>query len=196
MAPRPVLATCLHGVATLLLAAGAALAGDRTSGVLGAGTPFETRWSAYRADEPGPTVVLTAGMHGNEPAGARAARQIAGWTVASGSLIVLPRCNEPALAAERRRIPGLDGDAGDLNRHFPPDAAEHAGEVEDDFVAAGLGHEPHAVRQVDGVGGQRRRVIFDIAGEADRGRAERFEAGGIVFALREAGVEGAQQRRD
>lgn len=130
-------------VATALILLSAALAaGERTKGVLAPGTPFETEWSAWTADAPGPTVVITGGMHGNEPAGARAARQVADWTVARGRLVVLPRCNEPALAADQRRIPGLEGDAGDLNRHFPPASVEQGSEQAAriwDFV---LGWEP------------------------------------------------------
>ena len=91
----------------------------RTTGILATGTPFETRWHLFDSGEAGPTVVITGGMHGNEPAGVRAARQISGWTVSRGRLVVVPRLNEPALAAQQRRIPGLTDDAGDLNRHFP-----------------------------------------------------------------------------
>ena len=56
----------------LVLLATAVTAGERTKGVLAPGTPFETEWSAWTADAPGPTVVITGGMHGNEPAGAAA----------------------------------------------------------------------------------------------------------------------------
>ena len=92
---------------------------ERSNGLLAEGTPFETAWHAYDSGVPGPTVLVTGGIHGNEPAGARAAAQIASWTVARGRLIVVPRCNPPALAERTRRLPGLEGDAGDLNRHFP-----------------------------------------------------------------------------
>ena len=92
---------------------------ERLEGTLAVGTPFETEWHGYDSGVPGPTVLVTGGIHGNEPAGARAARQIADWTVARGRLVVVPRCNEPALEAGTRRIPGLKGDPGDLNRHFP-----------------------------------------------------------------------------
>ena len=82
----------------------------RSEGALAEGTPFETRWYVYESGLPGPTVVVTGGIHGNEPAGARAARQIADWTVSRGRLVVLPRCNEPALEARTRRMPELEKD--------------------------------------------------------------------------------------
>ncbi|MAF66229.1 MAG: hypothetical protein CMJ84_11310 [Planctomycetes bacterium] len=121
----PIRARALRCVAAATLLAATVAADERTVGILAPDTPFETDWSAYSADAPGPTVVITGGMHGDEPAGARAAGQIATWTVTRGRLVVLPRCNEPALAARRRRIPGLKDEAGDLNRHFPPTAREH-----------------------------------------------------------------------
>ena len=87
-------------------------------GIIAGGTPFETRWYSRDSERDGPTVLVIGGMHGNEPAGHRAALQIATWSVISGELIVVPAANPPALAARERRIPGLEGDAGDLNRHF------------------------------------------------------------------------------
>ncbi|MDG2291322.1 MAG: hypothetical protein P8L37_01590, partial [Phycisphaerales bacterium] len=62
-------------------------------GVIGAGTPFETRWYSHDSEQDGPTVLIIGGMHGNEPSGHRAARQIATWSVKSGTLIVLPAAN-------------------------------------------------------------------------------------------------------
>ncbi|MCH2132857.1 MAG: BPL-N domain-containing protein [Phycisphaerales bacterium] len=104
----------------VLVLATSAVAGTRSSGVLAEGTPFETTWYCYDSELPGPVVMITGGIHGDEPAGALAARQIADWTVARGTLVVLPRCNPPALAVRDRRVPDLEGAAGDLNRHFPP----------------------------------------------------------------------------
>lgn len=117
--PAPIFAHVLMAILLAAVLVGRSGAGERTEGVLAEGTPFETRWYAYDSGVPGPTVVVTGGMHGDEPAGARSARQIAEWTVKRGRLIVLPRCNEPALAARTRRIPELEEDLGDLNRHFP-----------------------------------------------------------------------------
>ena len=101
-----------------LVFATTAQAEEIAEGVIASGTPFETRWRAYDSEVEGPTVLVIGGVHGNEPSGHRAARQIATWPVNRGRLVVLPAANPPALAARTRRIPGLDGDAGDLNRHF------------------------------------------------------------------------------
>lgn len=73
----------------------------------------------------GPTLLVVAGIHGDEPSGVRAARSLADRGPAlRGRLLVLPEANPEALAAESRAAPG----AGDLNRAFPGrrlgDAAE------------------------------------------------------------------------
>ncbi|MCH2152950.1 MAG: succinylglutamate desuccinylase/aspartoacylase family protein [Phycisphaerales bacterium] len=114
---RPLQWSCLI---LLLLSSQVVFGGIRTTGTLAAGTPFETSWYHYQSDEPGPCVLITGGIHGDEPAGYLAARQIADWTVKRGMLIVVPRCNPPAIKVRKRRVPGLEGAEGDLNRHFPP----------------------------------------------------------------------------
>ena len=121
-------------VTALLLFQGAPQAPAARQTVLGSGTTFATPVHIISSHEPGPTVLIIGGMHGNEPAGAEAASAIAHWTIERGRLIVIPRANIPALDAKTRRIPGLDGDEGDLNRHFPvkPEAdirSEHAGDL-------------------------------------------------------------------
>jgi hypothetical protein len=63
--------------------------------------------------------MITGGMHGDEPAGARAAEHIRFWTPKRGKLIIVPRLNVLALAAEKRLI----ADVGDLNRSFPKTGA-------------------------------------------------------------------------
>jgi glutamine amidotransferase-like uncharacterized protein len=87
--------------------------------VLGKGTPFETPWFERRGSAEGPTVLITGGMHGNEPAGAAAAEEIACWTIGKGKLVVVPRMNRPALAAKQRLIPDTSEPEGNVNRHFP-----------------------------------------------------------------------------
>lgn len=67
----------------------------------------------------GPTVLLTAGTHGDEYEGQIALRQILrllSRTRIEGRVIVLPALNRPAVVAGRRNSP-LDG--GNLNRQFP-----------------------------------------------------------------------------
>lgn len=88
-------------------------------------TAWETQVFTVRGAEEGPTVLVVAGVHGNEPAGWLAAEQIAGWTPTRGTLIVVPRANVPALAKGMRRVPRSAAGAGatreqrDLNRCFP-----------------------------------------------------------------------------
>ncbi len=88
---------------------------------LAAGTPFATRYTAIDSGRAGPTILICGGVHGNEPAGPRAARQIAGWNIQRGKLLVLARANQPALNAKQRRMPGLPKTESDLNRQFPTD---------------------------------------------------------------------------
>ena len=121
-------------VTALLLFQGASQAPAPQQTVLGSGTGFATPVHIINSHETGPTVLVIGGMHGNEPAGAEAASAIAHWTIERGRLIVIPRANIPALNAKTRRIPGLDGDEGDLNRHFPVDPememqSEHADDL-------------------------------------------------------------------
>ena len=60
-------------------------------------------------------VLVIGGIHGNEPAGSRAAETITTWAIDRGCLLVIPRANVRALSARARCAPG----AGDLNRAFP-----------------------------------------------------------------------------
>jgi len=89
------------------------------TGVLGEGRPWETPWYINDSGVDGPTVVITGGIHGNEPAGARAAEQIRHWPIVRGKLIVVPRVNTAGLAENIRFIPKAPEDQRDLNRNFP-----------------------------------------------------------------------------
>ncbi|WP_448785146.1 succinylglutamate desuccinylase/aspartoacylase family protein [Brucella intermedia] len=67
----------------------------------------------------GPTVLLTAGTHGDEYEGQIALRRIAAAlhdTKVRGRVIILPELNHPAVIAGRRNSPL---DSGNLNRLFP-----------------------------------------------------------------------------
>lgn len=68
--------------------------------------------------EAGPTVMIVAGIHGNELAGVEAAKRIASWKMARGRLVIIPEANPQALAARKRLIPGVGDDEADLNRNF------------------------------------------------------------------------------
>ncbi|TWT35017.1 hypothetical protein KOR42_53100 [Thalassoglobus neptunius] len=110
-------------VSTSLLCTSDACASElhRTSGVLGEGTSWSIPWYSIESDEDGPTVLVTGGMHGNEPAGSAAAGQIRHWNIARGKLVVIPSLNRLGLDAEMRWFPVHRNDRSlrDLNRNFP-----------------------------------------------------------------------------
>jgi len=91
----------------------------QTRKVLSPGTRWETPYYVQQSDQPGPTVVIVGGVHGDEPAGAEAADQIRHWPIRCGTLAVLPRANPPALAARTRTTPDVEPSLGNLNRNFP-----------------------------------------------------------------------------
>ena len=64
-------------VTALLLIQGTHQAPAARQTVLGSGTGFATPVHFISSHEPGPTVLIIGGMHGNEPAGAEAASAIA-----------------------------------------------------------------------------------------------------------------------
>jgi hypothetical protein len=66
--------------------------------------------------EPGPTVLIFAGVHGDESAGYLAADRYVSLKLVKGNLIIVPRLNLYAILTGKRT--GLGG--GDLNRKFQP----------------------------------------------------------------------------
>ncbi|MEC8253024.1 MAG: BPL-N domain-containing protein [Planctomycetota bacterium] len=111
----------LLGALLSLTAALAAQQGraTRSAHCIAAGTKWQTSAVVIDSGVAGPTALVVGGVHGNEPAGYRAARQASGWRVAKGRLVVIPRANELGLRAGTRRMPGLSKERGDLNRQFP-----------------------------------------------------------------------------
>ena len=91
------------------------------SGWLGQDTGWATPWYEVKSTQPGPTVLITGGIHGNEPSGAYAAEQIRHWPIASGRLIVIPQVNVLGLKADSRWFPleRNDKKLRDMNRNFP-----------------------------------------------------------------------------
>jgi hypothetical protein len=72
-----------------------------------------------QAERPGPTVVVTANLHGDEITGLAAAHRLADrlpGELKAGSVLLYPSLNPAGLAAGTR---GLPADGGDLNRVFP-----------------------------------------------------------------------------
>ena len=90
-----------------------------SSGFLAKGTKWETPVFQRDSGVAGPTVFITGGVHGNEPAGARAAEQIRHWPIIKGRIIVVPRVNNLGLLDKTRFLPGEPPQLRDLNRQFP-----------------------------------------------------------------------------
>jgi len=93
--------------------------GKRTSGLLAAGTQWANPYYIVDSGAPGPTLLVTGGVHGNEPAGYRAAEQIRHWSIERGRLIVLPRINVSGIESNSRWISGEDKSTRNVNRNFP-----------------------------------------------------------------------------
>jgi len=76
--------------------------------------------TVIEAAEPGPTVLVQAGIHGDEIAGVHALQELLdeGMRPARGRLLVVPIMNPPAYQARQRFVEG----GLDLNRAFPGDA--------------------------------------------------------------------------
>lgn len=74
----------------------------------------------FDADEPGPTALIQAGIHGDEVAGVHALQEMLEEEIrpTRGRLIMCPVMNPPAYRARQRAAPG----GLDLNRCFPGDA--------------------------------------------------------------------------
>lgn len=96
-----------------------------SSGKLAPGTQWETPWYITDSQVAGPTVLVVGGIHGNEPAGFRAAEQVRTWPITKGKLVVIPKANRLGLAANLRWLPAFRNDAKqkDLNRNFQKNKA-------------------------------------------------------------------------
>lgn len=101
------------------------------TGLLGKGKSWQTPFYVNDSAVEGPTVVITGGIHGNEPAASRAADQICHWPIVCGKLIVLPKANTAGLKQNTRYIPEVPAKRKDLNRNFPSPgiADEPRGEI-------------------------------------------------------------------
>lgn len=94
-----------------------------TSGLLAIGTPYETQFYVVDSSRPGPTVIITSGVHGDESAGRVAASQIRHWPIQSGKLVVVPCVNKlSAKSGVRLLTPPGTTNRVDLNRSFAPSA--------------------------------------------------------------------------
>jgi predicted deacylase len=88
------------------------------TGTLAPGTRYATPYYVRDSGRPGPVVMITGGVHGDEPAGAAAAEEIRHWTISRGRIIIVPRLNILGLEARRRTMRGVESSLADLNRNF------------------------------------------------------------------------------
>jgi predicted deacylase len=103
----------------IALPAAAITTSHAPSGILASNTPFATEYYIVDSGQPGPTVFIEGGAHGDEPAGAAAAEAIRHWPIVRGKLVVVPRANVPALKAGKRNTPGAPKGEENLNRNYP-----------------------------------------------------------------------------
>jgi len=85
------------------------------------GDPVRVPVTIVNGEEPGPTVFLSAALHGDELNGIEVVREVAqDWTHANlhGTLVCLPVVNVPGFISQQRYLPIYDRD---LNRSFPGD---------------------------------------------------------------------------
>ncbi|MEN6347983.1 MAG: succinylglutamate desuccinylase/aspartoacylase family protein [Syntrophomonas sp.] len=82
---------------------------------LNPGTKYATAMYVIDSGKPGPVVLITGGVHGNETAGYLAAARMKETTISKGKLLVIPKANRLAVDRGTRYISGEK----DLNRAFP-----------------------------------------------------------------------------
>ena len=96
----------------------------------------------FDANEPGPTALIQAGIHGDEVAGVHALQELLEEEIrpTHGRLIVCPVMNPGAYRARQRKAPG----GLDLNRCFPGDeaAAEYENRLARKFMDLVLDEKP------------------------------------------------------
>lgn len=92
-----------------------AAASTVTTKTIAAGTPYATTLYIIKGEQPGPVLMVTGGVHGNEIAGYKAANLIKKYKISRGTLLVLPEANKIAVHNGTRTCKGV----GDLNRSFP-----------------------------------------------------------------------------
>ena len=117
---RALFGVCPLLTAAVLLTVGVAAAEPtRSGGLLAENTPWENPYFIVDSGVEGPALMITAGLHGNEPAGYRATEQIRHWPVRRGRLIVVPRVNTPGLRQNTRWLPDEPEATRNANRNFP-----------------------------------------------------------------------------
>lgn len=101
--------------------------------------------TVLEAEEPGPTALIQAGIHGDEVCGVHALQELleAGIRPDRGRLLVVPVMNVPAYRARQRAAPG----GLDLNRSFPgsPQSAHREEQLAATFMQLVREEEPALV---------------------------------------------------
>ncbi len=116
---RTIRSSVLHAFLLTLLASATRGEVGRTQGLIAEKTEWENPYYITDSGVEGPTLLITGGLHGNEPAGYRAAEQIRHWPIRRGKLIVVPRVNTPGLKQGTRWLPGESEATRNANRDFP-----------------------------------------------------------------------------
>ncbi len=95
------------------------------------GTDYQTAAYFFSSEQEGPTVMIMAGVHGDELAGIEASKQfMENFEPERGTVIIIPEANKEAIKHRTRAIPS----EADLNRAYPGDStsegiARLAGEI-------------------------------------------------------------------
>jgi succinylglutamate desuccinylase len=89
-------------------------------------TPYQTPVYIFESQQPGPSVLILGGTHGDEPAGYEAAfrllDQFYKHPLERGKIILIPEANRHAVQQFNRRVPvpgETDIEKGNLNRCYP-----------------------------------------------------------------------------
>jgi uncharacterized protein len=104
-------------LASLAVPAVARAAPRRSTTALAAGTRWQTPAYLIDSGAPGPSVMVVAGIHGNEQAPPAAAKALLDEPIARGRVLVVPEANRPALTLRTRLV--ANSRHPDLNRSFP-----------------------------------------------------------------------------
>lgn len=98
----------------------------RSEQIMLEGTPYQTVMTTIEASQPGDTVFIVAGVHGDETAGWSTGDLIAkGASIKKGKLIIISPANSNGAKNSTRYVK----DRLDLNRSFPGDKNGNAAEV-------------------------------------------------------------------
>jgi len=86
--------------------------------VICAETDYKTKAFVYSAEQEGPSIMIMAGVHGDELAGMKAVERFMGnIELKRGTVIIIPEANKKAVEHGVRALSAAE----DLNRHYPGD---------------------------------------------------------------------------